>query len=119
MPNVKWGLLYGRIDNGKAYIHQQETGQVVYVRPHLLDIDRVPNGGDHFGARIKHINAAGLFVKVEAVTEWRALVRVEMSQERFRGLRLLKNEGVFVIPKDVKVFQALNGTEAKAWDEAS
>lgn len=112
-------LFHGRIDQGKAYIHRQETGHVVYVRPHLLDIDRVPNGGDHFGARIKHINAAGPLVKVEAVTEWGALVHVEMSQERFRYLQLLKNEAVFVSPKDVQVFQVPNGAAFKARGGAS
>ncbi|MBS1850648.1 MAG: sulfate ABC transporter ATP-binding protein [Acidobacteria bacterium] len=105
-------LFHGRIDDGKAYIHERETGHVVYVRPHLLDIDRQPNGGDHFRARIKYINAAGPLVKVEAVTEWGALVQVEMTQERFRSLHLLKDESVFVIPKDVKVFdiRQANGT---------
>ena len=78
------------------------------MRPHLLDIDRVPNGGDHFGAAIKYINAAGPLVKVETITEWGALFHVEMSQERFRYLQLLKNEAVFVIPKDLQVFQAPN-----------
>ena len=112
-------LFHGRIDQGKAYIHQQETGHIVYVRPHLLDIDRVANGGDHFGARIKHINAAGPLVKVEAVTEWGALVHVEMSQERFRYLQLLKNEAVFVIPKDVQVFQAPTAAAFKARSGAS
>jgi sulfate transport system ATP-binding protein len=99
-------LFHGRIDDGKAYIHERETGHVVYVRPHLLDIDRRPNGGDNFRAKIKHINSAGPLVKVEAITEWGALVHVEMSQERFRNLHLLKDEAVFVIPKDVKVFEA-------------
>ena len=77
-------LFHGRVDDGKAYIHDQETGHLVYVRPHLLDIDRQPNGGDHFRARIKHINSAGPLVKVEAITEWGAVVHVEMSQDRFR-----------------------------------
>jgi len=99
-------LFHGRIDEGKAYIHERETGHVVYVRPHLLDIERLPNGGDHFRARIKHINSAGPLVKVEAVTEWGALVHVEMSQDRFHNLLLRKDEAVFVIPKDVKVFEA-------------
>src|SRR5450432_1770065 len=98
-------LFHGRIDEGKAYIHERETGHVVYVRPHLLDIDRRPNGGDHFRAKIKHINSAGPLVKVEAVTEWGALVHVEMSQERFRNLQLIKNENVFIIPKDLRVFE--------------
>jgi ABC-type sulfate/molybdate transport systems ATPase subunit len=79
----------------------------------------VPNGGDHFRARVKHINAAGPLVKVEAVTDWGALVHVEMPQERFRSLQLSKNEAVFVIPKDVKVFQATNGVPSGPREEAS
>jgi sulfate/thiosulfate transport system ATP-binding protein len=107
-------LFHGRIDDGKAYIDRNSTGQVVYVRPHLLEIDRQPDGGsDHFRARIKHINSAGPFVKVEAVTEWGDPVHIEISQERFRSLELRKDEAVFVIPKDVRVFQADEGSRAK------
>jgi sulfate/thiosulfate transport system ATP-binding protein len=98
-------LFHGRVADGKTYIHERETGHVVYVRPHLLDIDRQANGGDHFRARIKHINSAGPLVKVEAITDWGAVVHVEMSQDRFGVLRLRKDEAVFVIPKDLKVFQ--------------
>src|SRR5881392_441088 len=97
-------LFHGRLEGDKAYIHERETGHVVYVRPHLLEIDREPNGGSHFRAHIKHINAAGPLVKVEAVAEWGDPVHIEMSQERFRDLQLIKDEAVFVIPKDVKVF---------------
>ncbi len=97
-------LFHGRVDEGKTYIHEAETGHVVYVRPHLLEIARLPNGGSHFRARIKHINSAGPLVKVEAITEWGDPVRVELPQERFRNLQLIKNEEVFIIPKDVTVF---------------
>ncbi len=97
-------LFHGRLEGDKAYIHEQKTGEVVYVRPHLLDIGRQPNGGSHFRARIKHINAAGPLVKVEAIAEWGDPVHIEMSQEKFSDLQLSKNESVFVIPKDVKVF---------------
>jgi sulfate transport system ATP-binding protein len=98
-------LFHGRVDEGKTYIHAKETGHVVYVRPHSLEIDRLPNGGSHFRARIKHINSAGPLVKVEAVTEWGDPVHVEMAQDRFRNLQLIKNENVFIIPKDVRVFE--------------
>ena len=98
-------LFHGRIDDGKTYIHDEETGHVVYVRPHLLEIDRFPNGGSHFRACIKHINSAGPLVKVEAITEWGDPVHVEMAQQRFRDLQLTKNENVFIIPKDVRVFE--------------
>jgi sulfate/thiosulfate transport system ATP-binding protein len=98
-------LFHGRIDDGKTYIHEKETGHVVYVRPHSLEIDRLPNGGSHFRARIKHINSAGPLVKVEAITEWGDPVHVEMPQERFRNLQLMKDENVFIIPKDLRVFE--------------
>jgi sulfate/thiosulfate transport system ATP-binding protein len=117
-------LFHGRVDDGKAYITEVATqgaalhpsghdNTVVYVRPHLLEIDREPNGGGHLRARIKHINAAGPLVKVEATTEWGTPVHVEISQERFRNLQLMKNEPVFLIPKDAKVFEGKNGTQAQ------
>jgi sulfate transport system ATP-binding protein len=106
-------LFHGRVDDGKTYIHQEETGHVVYVRPHSLEIDRLPNGGSHFRARIKHINSAGPLVKVEAITEWGDPVHVEMAQERFRNLQLIKNENVFIIPKDVRVFESQKKVASK------
>ena len=114
-------LFHGRVDEGKAYINEIAVGSVgqtqanrdnavVYVRPHLMEINREANGGAHFRARIKHINAAGPLVKVEAITEWGDPVFVEMSQERFINLQLSKDEAVFLVPKDVKVFQGHEAT---------
>jgi sulfate/thiosulfate transport system ATP-binding protein len=99
-------LFHGRVDDGgMAYIDDKATDNLVFVRPHLLEITRTANGGNYFRATTKHINAAGPLVKVEAVTEWGATVHVEMSQERFRELGLAKDEAVFMTPKDVAVFQ--------------
>ena len=106
-------LFHGRVDDGKTYIHEKETGHVVYVRPHSLEIQRLPNGGSHFRARIKHINSAGPLVKVEAITEWGDPVHVEMPQERYRNLQLTKNEEVFIIPKDGRVFETYEGPVRK------
>ena len=98
-------LFHGRIDEGKPLSEKTLTDQLVYVRPHLLEIHRQPNGGAHFRATIKHIHSAGALVKVEAIAEWGDPVKVEMSQERFRDLQLTKDEEVFIIPKEQKVFQ--------------
>jgi len=97
-------LFHGRVDEGKTYIHDSDTGNVAFVRPHLLEITRQPNGAHHFRATTTHIHSAGPVVKVEAITEWGAPVRVEMSQEQFRALQLTKNEVVFVTPRDIAVF---------------
>jgi ABC-type sulfate/molybdate transport systems ATPase subunit len=93
------------VDGGKAYIHESDTGNLAFVRPHLLEITRQPNGANHFRATTTHINVAGPVVKVDAITEWGAPVHVEMSQEKFRSLALTKGEVVFITPKDVTVFQ--------------
>jgi sulfate transport system ATP-binding protein len=97
-------LFHGRIDNGTPHIHREATGHLVFVRPHALEIARHPQGANYFRATTKHINAAGPFVKVEAITEWGAPVRVEMAQERFRDLGLHSGEEVFITPRDLAVF---------------
>jgi sulfate transport system ATP-binding protein len=106
-------LFHGRVDDGQASLHHRATpagetlpdpDTVVYVRPHFLEIHRQPNGGSHFRAVIKHINRAGPVVKIDALTEWGDLVQVELPQEKFRELRLSRNEAVFLIPKEMKVF---------------
>lgn len=112
-------LFHSRVVNGKARIGSLEMevpedahpeGQaVMYVRPHLLDIEQQATGADHFRARVKHINRTGPLAKIELMTEWGDLVNVEMSQERFMNLGLRSDLEVFVKPREVRVFSA-NGS---------
>jgi len=97
-------IFHGRVDDGKAYIQESDTGNLAFVRPHLLEITRQPNGANHFRATTTHINSAGPVVKIDAVTEWGAPVHVEISQEQFQSLALVKNETVFLTPKDIAIF---------------
>lgn len=99
-------LFRGRVENGTTYIHDSPSGSIVFVRPHLLDVNRQPNGAPHFQAVTKRIHAAGPLVKIEAVTEWGAPIHIEMSQERYGALRLAPDETVFVTPKESAVFDA-------------
>ncbi len=43
-------LFHGRVENGMARIDQEDTGHIVFVRPHALEITRHPNGANHFRA---------------------------------------------------------------------
>ncbi len=100
-------LFHGRVEDEKPAI--QEGGEVMYARPHALEIHRHANGEAHVRAIIKHINSAGPIVKIEAVSDLGAVIRVEMSQEKFRELQPLRDESVFIVPKEVKVFQTKVG----------
>jgi len=43
-------------------------------------------------------------VKVELVSEWGDPVQVEISQKRYRSLRLEKDAEVFLTPKEQEIF---------------
>lgn len=107
-------LFHCRLEEGKAYLadtsfelkHDLDSGvksAKVYVRPHLLEIDRKPSE-QAFRAKIKFINAAGPFVKVEVVNDFGEMIQIEMSQERHQDLKLKKDEEVYVTPKQAKIF---------------
>jgi sulfate/thiosulfate transport system ATP-binding protein len=108
-------LFHGRVDEGKVYLGempidlptenaQDAKSALVFVRPHLLEIERQRNGGDNFRAKVTHINAAGPLVKVDLSTDWGAPVHVEISHERYSSLGLSREDEVFVRPRERKVF---------------
>ena len=108
-------LFHSRVEEGKVYLGEMpidlpaESAQdaksaLVFVRPHLLEIEHQRNGGDNFRAKVTHINAAGPLVKVDLMTDWGAPVHVEISHERYSSLGLKREDDVFVRPRERKVF---------------
>jgi sulfate/thiosulfate transport system ATP-binding protein len=111
-------LFHGRIENGRVFLgdtaveidqthahaHQENGKAVLYVRPHLLEIDTKPNGRKSFPATVKSINPAGPQVKVELQAEWGDLVQVELDHERYQTLALTPGAAVFLRPKEQKLF---------------
>ncbi len=109
-------LFHGRVEDGKTYLlepianaqqqpNPREDRALVYVRPHLMQIDRESNHHQQFPARVTHINSAGPVVKVDLVTESGQEIHVQISHERYQELHLQKDEAVFVSPRDMKVFE--------------
>jgi sulfate transport system ATP-binding protein len=108
-------LFHSRIEEGKAFLGglpidlpaesaPNAKSALVFVRPHLLEIEHQRNGGDHFRAKIIHINAAGPLVKVELITDGGAPVHAEISHGRYSSLGLQKDDEVFVRPRERKIF---------------
>jgi len=108
-------LFHSRVEEGKVFLGElpidlpAETSPdaksaLVFVRPHLLEIEHQRNGGDNFHAKVTHINAAGPLVKVELVTDWGAPVHVEISHGRYSSLGLKRADEVFVRPRERRVF---------------
>jgi len=111
-------LFHGRIENGRVFLgdtalevdvthqhaHPANGRAVLYVRPHLLEIDHAPLGDKSFRATVKSVNPAGPQVKVELVAQWGDPLQVEINHERYRALRIEPGSEVFVRPKESRAF---------------
>src|SRR6185295_16535451 len=115
-------LFHSRVEEGKAYLGElpidlpaesarNGNSALVFVRPHLLEIDHHRNGGDNFLAKVTHINAAGPLVKVDLITDWCVPVHVELSHGRYSALGLKRQDEVFVRAKERRVFVTGTGAE--------
>jgi len=109
-------VFHGRVEGGRAmvggielaypdYPHDEARQVTAYVRPHELEIDRIPRGPSSLKAEIVRINAASAAVKVELIAkDFGVPLNVEISQERHAQLQLKTGDKVFVFPKRVRVF---------------
>ena len=77
----------------------------IYVRPHLLEINRRPFADGNIRARVQRIHAAGPSVKVELSTERGEIVQAEISQDRHRSLALTRDDEVYLRPAQRRVFE--------------
>ncbi len=87
----------------------------VFVRPHELDIARQPLNETAVEARVVRIQSAGSVVRVELARNdtdgissdaEHAVIRAELTHERYRTLALARGETVFVSVRDARVFVA-------------
>ncbi len=109
-------VFHGRVVAGRAllgsfevaypdYPHDESRPATAYVRPHELEIDRLPRGTSSLKAEVLRINAASAAVKVELfVKDFGLPLNVELDRERHAALQLKVGDTVFVFPKRVRVF---------------
>jgi sulfate transport system ATP-binding protein len=91
-------LFHGRVEGQTLRIEEttfdvpvasaQEGDAQIYVRPHRLTLHAKPTGRGEFPATVERVNAAGPIVRIDLVAVWGAPLRVELSEDRYRALRL-------------------------------
>jgi len=109
-------VFHGRVEGGRAlvggmemaypeYPDQQSRQVKAYVRPHELELDRLPRGTSSLRADVVRVNAAGPVVKVELLAKDFALpLVVALTPERHQELEVRTGEQFFVFPKRLRVF---------------
>jgi sulfate transport system ATP-binding protein len=108
--------LPGKVQGGRAYVgpigvpcpeylEHEPRPATVYVRPHELDIERVPNGTPTLPARVVHVNPAGAVTRISLeALEGELSLSVEVPPERSSALALAVGETVHVTPRRARVF---------------
>jgi sulfate transport system ATP-binding protein len=105
-------LFQGRVVDGKLYLDTEPENSSLgekttnksanlYIRPHQFHIDRKPQGDNAIKARVKHINLAGSSVKIDLISASGNDLQVEITQQIYAQLKLIKGEDVFVCPRDI------------------
>jgi sulfate/thiosulfate transport system ATP-binding protein len=103
-------LFHGRSGEvGGPRVPQESAGDAesqaaVYVRPHLLEVSRVPRGGEEFRASVRRIHRAGPSAKIELVSDSGAPVQVDLAPTRLAELGLVAGMTVWLAPREKHVF---------------
>jgi sulfate transport system ATP-binding protein len=109
-------VFHGRVQDGKAmlgnleldypgYHYPESRPATVYVRPHELDIDRVPGETASLEGRVEHVNPVGSVARVEvSVPGFGLSINVDLAPARLNELRLRRGDTVYVSPRRVRVF---------------
>jgi sulfate transport system ATP-binding protein len=107
-------VFHARVERGLARVedaafllgdeHDGAERASIYVRPHLLEVNRRRSRPEDLRARIERIHAAGPTVKLELATEGGGRAQAELSQEQFEALGLVRGEEVFVRPREKRVY---------------
>jgi sulfate transport system ATP-binding protein len=85
-----------------------QTGEAVaFVRPHDIDISRVPQDDTALAAQVKIVRALGSVVRLEAAAEGSSeIIEIELSRERFDSAPFAGGDQVFLRPRQIRIFEA-------------
>jgi sulfate/thiosulfate transport system ATP-binding protein len=108
-------VFHGRIEGNQAVLSGMKvavpdakghaTGPAnVYVRPHELEIERIPINGSSLQAQVARINPAGSSAKIALTCGDGIEVQVDLPYERFKELNLEPGEIVFLTARRARVF---------------
>ncbi|GIW43907.1 MAG: hypothetical protein KatS3mg077_1189 [Candidatus Binatia bacterium] len=109
-------VFHGRVSAGRIllgglevsypdYTHEESRTVRAYIRPHELELDRMPRGSSSLKAEVIRVNAAGPVVKVELFAHDFGLpLLVALTPERHAELQPRIGDTLFVFPKRLRVF---------------
>jgi len=109
-------VFHGRVQAGQAHVgpftlayadyqHDEPRHATAYVRPHELEVERIPSTTASLAGRVVQINPHGAVSKIRVLLEgYGAEVTVDVIREKALQLQLQLNDNIFVTPSSARVF---------------
>jgi sulfate transport system ATP-binding protein len=103
---VRGRALVGGLDlSYPQHPHDQKRAATAFVRAHELDLVRAADGRPSLAGKIAHVQAAGALVRVRVYAEdFGVVLSVDLPADRHQELALAPGEGVYVVPRRVRIF---------------
>jgi sulfate transport system ATP-binding protein len=99
-------LFHGRVGQPGDGSAGKGGTTVSYVRSHDIEIERFPLDATAFRAEVKHIRNLGPSVRVTLAVEGNdEFIEAELTRDICRNLGLQQGEGVYIRPRQVRVFE--------------
>lgn len=86
------------IDNSQSYFE-------VFVRPHDIEVSNRKISDEYIEAIITHLNLAAPLVKIELESPDYELIQAEITQEKFKDLKLKIRDKVYIKVKEFTMFE--------------
>ena len=108
-------VFHGRLEAGQMHLggiaveypeYQQSESRdaTAYVRPHEVELHRVPQGDTSLPVRVVHVNPAGPVIRVRALSAAGSALNVDLSPGQYGELKVRPGEDLYATPKRVRVF---------------
>jgi len=81
-----------------------EDDSVLFIRPHMLDIDPQPRNPFAMRACVRRVNAFGSSIRVILLTDSGAEISADLSRERFEALRPRPDQVLYISARDARAF---------------
>jgi sulfate transport system ATP-binding protein len=109
-------LFHGRVHKGRVRIGEvdldapqhsdtRDEPAIAYVRPHDIELNRIPSDKGAIEARVDEVFAIGPSVRLELVrTDGGGRIEAELTRERYNEMKFLKGENIFINFRNPRVF---------------
>ncbi|MBA4031681.1 MAG: sulfate ABC transporter ATP-binding protein [Planctomyces sp.] len=97
---VAWGIEFSAPEDSA-----NTPSATAYVRPHDVDLTRVPESTESIRVKVLQVNPAGAVARVRCHSEeFGITLQIDLSRDRYLALKPIAGEDLFASPRHARIF---------------